>query len=59
MISGGSQNPMALVFSCFLPAALWTTAQQQTRDAQEIHRLKARIDQLEKAHSSSALSKLG
>lgn len=51
IVSGGAGNPMALVFYCFLPAALWMIAQ-------EINGLKARVDQLEEARRASALPKL-
>lgn len=50
IVSGGSGNPMAAVFYCFLPVALWMIAQMQNRDAQEIRELKARVDRLEEAH---------
>jgi hypothetical protein len=43
----GSANPMALVFYCFLPAVLWMITRAQTRAAQAISQLKARIDGLE------------
>lgn len=48
--SGGSGNPMAAVFYCSLPVALWMIAEEQKRDAREIRGLKARVDQLEEAH---------
>lgn len=59
MVSGGRQNPMALVFYCFLPAVLWMIADEQKRAAQTISRLKARIDQLEESLQSFTVSKSG
>lgn len=59
IVSRGSQNPMAVVFYSFLPAALWMIAQEQKRNAQEISELKARVDQIEEARSPSALAKAG
>ncbi len=59
MVSGGRQNPMALVFYCFLPAVLWMIADEQKRAAQAISGLKARIDQLEESLQSSTVSKAG
>ena len=56
IVSGSARNPMALVFYCFLPVALWMIAEEWKRVAQELSGLKARVDQLEKARSASALS---
>ena len=49
IVSGGDGNPMAIVFSCFLPAALWMIAEERNRDALEISALTSRVDQLEEA----------
>ena len=49
VVSTGCPNPMALVFYCFLPAALWMMANEQRRDARAIDELTARLDQLEKS----------
>jgi hypothetical protein len=54
IVSGGRQNPMALVFYCFLPAVLWMIANEQKRAAQVISGLNARLDQLEESLRSSA-----
>lgn len=59
IVSGGPQNPMAVVFYSSLPAALWMISQDRKRDAQEISELKARVDQLEEARSASHLSRAG
>ena len=59
IVSGASQNPMAIAFYSFLPAALWMISQERKRDAQKISELKARVDQLEEARSAAALSKAG
>ena len=59
IVSGASENPMAIAFYSFLPAALWMISQERKRDAQKISELKARVDQLEEARSAAALSKAG
>ncbi len=59
IVSGASQNPMAIAFYAFLPAALWMISQERKRDAEKISELKARVDQLEEARSAAALSKAG
>ena len=59
IVSGASQNPMAIAFYSFLPAALWMISQERKRDAEKISELKARVDQLEEARSASALSRAG
>lgn len=59
IFSGGRQNPMAVVFYCFLPAVLWMIAGEQNRTAQAINPLKARVDQLEESLRSSTVSKAG
>ena len=59
IVSGASQNPMAIAFYSFLPAALWMISQERKRDAEKISELKARVDQLEEARSAAALSKAG
>lgn len=59
IVSGAYQNPMAIAFYSFLPAALWMISQERKRDAQTIIELKARVDQLEEARSAAALSKAG
>ena len=59
IVSGASQNPMAIAFYSFLPAALWMISQERKRDAQKISELKARVDQLEEGRSAAALSKAG
>jgi len=59
IVSGGRLNPMAVVFYCFLPAALWMMANEQKRNAQAISDLNARIDQLEESLRSSAVPKAG
>jgi len=55
-LAGEVGNPMALVFYCFLPAALWMIALEQQRDAREIAALKARVDQLEQTRPALAFS---
>lgn len=52
LVSGGPRNPMALVFYCFLPAALWMIAHDQRRYARELNRLSARVAQLEDTRPS-------
>ena len=59
IVSGASQNPMAIAFYSFLPAALWMISQERKRDAEKISELKARVDQLEEARSAAALSRAG
>ena len=59
IVSGASQNPMAIAFYSFLPAALWMISQERKRDAEKISELKARVDELEEARSAAALSKAG
>lgn len=59
IVSGGRQNPMAVVFYCFLPAVLWMIAAEQKRASQAISALQARVDQLEESIRSSAVSKAG
>ena len=59
IVSGASENPMAIAFYSFLPAALWMISQERKRDAEKISELKARVDQLEEARSAAALSKAG
>jgi len=49
IVSGGPRNPMALVFYCFLPAALWMISHDRNRAARELERLNARVAQLEDA----------
>lgn len=56
IVSGDAWNPMALVFYCFLPAALWMISRDQKRDAGAIDGLRARIDDLERAQRGSALT---
>ncbi|MFM7151443.1 MAG: hypothetical protein ACKO23_16525 [Gemmataceae bacterium] len=48
-VTNGCQNPMALVFYCFLPVVLWMMANEQKRNVQAISELNARLDQLEKS----------
>lgn len=57
IVSGGRQNPMAVVFYCFLPAVLWMIANEQKRAAQSISGLKGRIDQLEESLRASDVSR--
>ena len=59
IVSGASQNPMAIAFYSFLPAALWMISQERKRNAEKISELKARVDELEEARSAAALSKAG
>lgn len=59
IVSGGLQNPMAVVFYCFLPAVLWMIAAEQKRASQAISALQARVDQLEESIRSFAVSKAG
>lgn len=57
LIAGRTQNPMALVFYCFLPAAFWMIVQDQRRDAQAITELEARILRFEAARGALGLPK--
>jgi len=52
IFTGGPQNPMTLVFYCFLPVTLWMLAQVQSRDKQEIARLRAHVHRLQEALGS-------
>lgn len=42
-----SQNPFAIAYYLFLPVAFWMIVDQQRRNREEIHKLLARIEQLE------------
>jgi len=57
--AAGSTNPMALVFYCFLPAALWMIAADAKRSARTIADLEARIDRLEGDHRALSVAKVG
>ncbi len=57
IVSGGRQNPMAVVFYCFLPAVLWMITAEQKRASQAISALQARVDQLEESLRSSDVSR--
>lgn len=56
---GGSDNPLALVFYSFLPAALWMIAADSKRNAETITDLEARLDRLEGNHRAPTVAQAG
>lgn len=59
LLSGTTRNPMALVFYCFLPVALWMIVDEQKRSTRTIASLEARMARLEESRRTPVLHEAG